>query len=87
MTVNEKLKELASTGAGIKAAGFDVGTLAAAMTRKGRFGWVKIFPEDQHHVHSIPYSKVEIIYNRDVAVYDADGELIAYVAPLNGNIP
>ena len=55
--------------------------VAFAGIRDGECWFVPYFPEDQHHLHSIPFAKVTNFYDRDLAFYDENADMVLYFAP------
>lgn len=58
-------------------------TLAKLVWLPGHFKWCAVFPEDQHHVHTTPYSSAAINHGLYVVLYDAQDNMIAQVCPLD----
>lgn len=58
--------------------------LAAARwdTNPKRLRWCAVYPEDQHHVHEVFFTKTVVEYDRDIALYDKAGGMVAYICPV-----
>lgn len=80
MTNAELLAKLVTEGCLVQTEGglLDV---AFAGIRDGECWFVPYFPEDQHHLHSIPFAKVTNFYDRDLAFYDENADMVLYFAP------
>ena len=80
MTDAELLAKLVDDGCLVQTEGglLDVGF---AGIENGACWFVPYFPEDQHHLHSIPYARSQQFYDRDLAFYDAEDAMVLYFAP------
>jgi hypothetical protein len=78
--VKKRIEELVTSGSLVQRPG-GLDTVGFARFTDSSIGWCTMFPEDQHHVHSLRYSKARLEGGgRDVGFYDGL-ELIAYLAP------
>lgn len=89
MTVQARTEELMKAGAAITVHphGWGFGgltvPLAAVLWEDKRLRWCAPYPEHQGHVHRTPYTTAKLeAGGRDVALYDARGEIAAYITPL-----
>lgn len=80
MTDNELLAKLVAEGCLVMTEGglLDV---AFAGIGDGECWFVPYFPEDQHHLHCIPFVRVTNHYERDLAFYNEDADMVLYFAP------
>lgn len=90
MTIQERATELLTAGAAMwvgPPVGESLGdtVLLAALTwltKPTRLKWCAVYPTDQHHIHTLPYTGAALVAGgRDIAVYGGRKIMVAYICP------
>jgi len=86
MTKKERLAKMIEAGAALQMLppGHPMSTFLLAgalwLHNPTRLRWCAVFPEDQHHIHEVPYDRAVVVHDRDIAFYRG-GRLIMYITP------
>ena len=79
MTDSELLAKLVEAGCCVGTDGGGTRTVAFAGLDDERCWWVEMFPEDQHHTHSIAYQRTQQFHDRDLAFFDENAVMVLYL--------